>query len=164
MCGIIGIIGKAEVTPLLIDGLKRLEYRGYDSAGVATVINGSIDRRRAEGKIARLEALCGKEPLPGKTGIEIAACHGVMLLTGFAYSLIAVPLWMTGTLWGQFHALMWLSGALLNVTLTPEQLMKQYLEELHDMRASNNLVVLVPTEGGTPVLNLGDLRRNMQQR
>jgi hypothetical protein len=53
---------------------------------------------------------------------------------------------------------------LLNVTLTPEQLMKQYLEVLHDMRTSNNLVVLVPTEGGTPVLNLGDLRRNMQQQ
>jgi regulator of protease activity HflC (stomatin/prohibitin superfamily) len=53
---------------------------------------------------------------------------------------------------------------LLNVTLTPEQLMKQYLEVLHDMRQSNNLVVLVPTEGGTPVLNLGDLRRNMQQQ
>jgi regulator of protease activity HflC (stomatin/prohibitin superfamily) len=52
---------------------------------------------------------------------------------------------------------------LLNVTLTPEALMKQYLEVLHDMRQSNNLVVLVPTEGGTPVLNLGDLRRNMQQ-
>ena|SRR5512134_693814 len=53
---------------------------------------------------------------------------------------------------------------LLNVTLTPEQLMKQYLEVLHDMRQSNNLVILVPTEGGTPVLNLGDLRRNMQQQ
>ena len=53
---------------------------------------------------------------------------------------------------------------LLNVTLTPEQLMKQYLEVLHDMRQSSNLVILVPTEGGTPVLNLGDLRRNMQQQ
>jgi len=53
---------------------------------------------------------------------------------------------------------------LLNVTLTPEQLMKQYLEVLHDMRQSNNLIVLVPTEGGAPMLNIGDLRRNMQQR
>jgi regulator of protease activity HflC (stomatin/prohibitin superfamily) len=53
---------------------------------------------------------------------------------------------------------------LLNVTLTPEQLMKQYLEVLHDMRQSSNMVILVPTEGGTPVLNLGDLRRNMQQQ
>jgi regulator of protease activity HflC (stomatin/prohibitin superfamily) len=53
---------------------------------------------------------------------------------------------------------------LLNVTLTPEQLMKQYLEVLHDMRQSNNLVILVPTEGGVPMLNLGDLRRNTQPR
>ncbi len=78
MCGIIGIIGKAQVTPLLIDGLKRLEYRGYDSSGVATVVNGSIDRRRAEGKIVRLEALCDGQPLPGKTGIGHTrwATHG----------------------------------------------------------------------------------------
>ena len=46
MCGIVGIIGKAEVAPLLFDGLKRLEYRGYDSAGIATLIDGRIDRRR----------------------------------------------------------------------------------------------------------------------
>jgi len=46
MCGIIGIIGKNEVAPLLVDGLKRLEYRGYDSAGIATLVNGGIDRRR----------------------------------------------------------------------------------------------------------------------
>lgn len=52
---------------------------------------------------------------------------------------------------------------LLNVTLTPEQLMKQYLEVLHDMRASSNLVLLVPTEGGLPVLNIGELRRNLRQ-
>jgi regulator of protease activity HflC (stomatin/prohibitin superfamily) len=51
---------------------------------------------------------------------------------------------------------------LLNQTLTPEALMKQYLEVLHDMRQSNNLIVLVPTEGGTPMLNLGDLRRNLR--
>ena len=55
MCGIIGIIGKAPVTPLLVDALKRLEYRGYDSSGVATLVNGHIDRRRAEGKLLRLE-------------------------------------------------------------------------------------------------------------
>lgn len=53
---------------------------------------------------------------------------------------------------------------LLNVTLTPEQLMKQYLEVLHDMRQSNNLVILVPTEGGVPMLNLGDLRNNMRRQ
>ena len=55
MCGIVGIIGKREVAPLLIEGLKRLEYRGYDSAGVATLVNGHIKRRRAQGKVARLE-------------------------------------------------------------------------------------------------------------
>jgi regulator of protease activity HflC (stomatin/prohibitin superfamily) len=53
---------------------------------------------------------------------------------------------------------------LLNLTLTPEQLMKQYLEVLHDMRGSNNLVIMVPTEGGVPMLNLGDLRNNMRRQ
>src|SRR5258706_828056 len=78
MCGIIGIIGKAPVTPLLVDALKRLEYRGYDSAGVATLINGHIDRRRAEGKLVNLEARLGKEPLPGTIGIGHTrwATHG----------------------------------------------------------------------------------------
>ncbi len=51
MCGIIGIIGNAEVAPLVIDGLRRLEYRGYDSAGIATLVDGRIVRRRAEGKL-----------------------------------------------------------------------------------------------------------------
>ncbi|CAN5517649.1 glutamine--fructose-6-phosphate transaminase (isomerizing) [soil metagenome] len=69
MCGIIGIIGRAPVTPLLVDALKRLEYRGYDSAGVATLVNGHIDRRRAEGKLVNLEARLAKEPLAGTIGI-----------------------------------------------------------------------------------------------
>ena len=69
MCGIIGIIGRRPVAPLLLDGLKRLEYRGYDSAGMATLINGRIERRRAEGKIARLEAELDGAPLPGTIGI-----------------------------------------------------------------------------------------------
>src|SRR5688500_20188701 len=69
MCGIIGIIGKAPVTPLLVDALKRLEYRGYDSAGVATLVNGHIERRRAEGKLVNLEARLGSEPLAGPIGI-----------------------------------------------------------------------------------------------
>ena len=55
MCGIIGIIGQAPVTPLLVDALKRLEYRGYDSAGVATLVDGRIERRRAKGKLVNLE-------------------------------------------------------------------------------------------------------------
>ncbi|MCP5372000.1 MAG: glutamine--fructose-6-phosphate transaminase (isomerizing) [Hyphomicrobiales bacterium] len=78
MCGIIGIIGKHEVAPLLVDGLKRLEYRGYDSAGVATLVNGGIDRRRAEGKLVNLESLLGHEPLPGTIGIGHTrwATHG----------------------------------------------------------------------------------------
>ena len=78
MCGIIGIIGKAPVTPLLVDALKRLEYRGYDSAGVATLVNGHIDRRRAEGKLVNLEARLEIEPLPGTIGIGHTrwATHG----------------------------------------------------------------------------------------
>jgi glucosamine--fructose-6-phosphate aminotransferase (isomerizing) len=78
MCGIIGIIGRNPVTPRLIEALRRLEYRGYDSAGVATLVNGHIDRRRAEGKIANLEARVVAEPLPGVTGIGHTrwATHG----------------------------------------------------------------------------------------
>jgi len=79
MCGIIGIIGKEPVAGHLIDGLKRLEYRGYDSAGIATVVNGSIDRRRAEGKIKNLETRLDDAPLGGTTGIGHTrwATHGV---------------------------------------------------------------------------------------
>jgi len=78
MCGIIGIIGKAAVAPLLMDGLKRLEYRGYDSAGIATLTNGHIARRRAEGKLGNLETLLAREPLAGTTGIGHTrwATHG----------------------------------------------------------------------------------------
>src|SRR3954451_13667862 len=78
MCGIIGIIGKAPVTPLLVDALKRLEYRGYDSAGVATLVNGDIERCRAEGKLVNLEARLGAEPLSGTIGIGHTrwATHG----------------------------------------------------------------------------------------
>ncbi len=78
MCGIIGIIGKAPVTPLLVDALKRLEYRGYDSSGVATLVNGHIERRRAEGKLVNLEARLAQAPLPGVIGIGHTrwATHG----------------------------------------------------------------------------------------
>src|SRR6185369_6291316 len=78
MCGIIGILGKAPVAPLLLDGLKRLEYRGYDSAGIATLVNGHIDRRRAEGKLINLAALLDRAPLDGTVGIGHTrwATHG----------------------------------------------------------------------------------------
>ena len=78
MCGIIGIIGAAPACPILVDGLKRLEYRGYDSAGLATLVGGRIERRRAEGKIANLEAVLAAEPLSGTTGIGHTrwATHG----------------------------------------------------------------------------------------
>ena len=78
MCGIIGINAKRPVVPLLLDGLKRLEYRGYDSAGVATLVNGRIERRRAEGKLANLDRLLGREPVAGTIGIGHTrwATHG----------------------------------------------------------------------------------------
>ncbi|MES2173159.1 MAG: glutamine--fructose-6-phosphate transaminase (isomerizing) [Pseudomonadota bacterium] len=78
MCGIIGIIGKDDVAERLVDGLKRLEYRGYDSAGVATIHDGAIERRRAEGKLANLVRELRDEPLPGTTGIAHTrwATHG----------------------------------------------------------------------------------------
>jgi glucosamine--fructose-6-phosphate aminotransferase (isomerizing) len=78
MCGIIGILGKAPVTPLLVEALKRLEYRGYDSAGVATLVNGQIYRRRAQGKLVNLEAKLVEKPLRGTIGIGHTrwATHG----------------------------------------------------------------------------------------
>jgi glucosamine--fructose-6-phosphate aminotransferase (isomerizing) len=78
MCGIIGILGKGPVADHLVDALKRLEYRGYDSAGVATLENGALDRRRAEGKLKNLEAKLHSSPLSGKVGIGHTrwATHG----------------------------------------------------------------------------------------
>ena len=78
MCGIIGIIGKGEVAPLLIEGLRRLEYRGYDSAGIATLVDGRVERRRAQGKIANLESLLKEAPAAGTVGIGHTrwATHG----------------------------------------------------------------------------------------
>jgi len=78
MCGIIGILGDRPVEPLLLDALRRLEYRGYDSAGMATLVNGRIERRRAEGKLARLEAVLKDKPLTGTVGIGHTrwATHG----------------------------------------------------------------------------------------
>lgn len=79
MCGIIGILGTKPVAPLLIDGLKRLEYRGYDSAGVATLEKGILTRMRAEGKLVNLENKAKLHPLNGTTGIGHTrwATHGV---------------------------------------------------------------------------------------
>ena len=78
MCGIIGIIGHEPVAPLLIDALKRLEYRGYDSAGIATLEHGVLTRRRAEGKLNNLEQKLARDPLAGVIGIGHTrwATHG----------------------------------------------------------------------------------------
>ena len=78
MCGIVGIIGIEPVAPRLVDALKRLEYRGYDSAGVATLDHGFIDRRRAEGKLGNLATKLGIDPLAGNIGIGHTrwATHG----------------------------------------------------------------------------------------
>ncbi len=78
MCGIIGIIGTREAAPILVDGLKRLEYRGYDSAGIATLVNSHIEGCRAPGKLANLEAKLLVDPLPGTVGIGHTrwATHG----------------------------------------------------------------------------------------
>jgi glucosamine--fructose-6-phosphate aminotransferase (isomerizing) len=79
MCGIVGIVGRGPVAPLIVDALKRLEYRGYDSAGVATIEQGRLDRRRSEGKLVNLEKRLQSEPLGGSIGIGHTrwATHGV---------------------------------------------------------------------------------------
>ncbi len=78
MCGIVGIAGTKQAAPLILEALKRLEYRGYDSAGIATLINGKIERRRSPGKLAKLDAVLTREPLSGFTGIGHTrwATHG----------------------------------------------------------------------------------------
>ncbi|MDG4881191.1 glutamine--fructose-6-phosphate transaminase (isomerizing) [Mesorhizobium sp. WSM4884] len=79
MCGIVGIVGHSQVAPLIVDALKRLEYRGYDSAGVATIEKGELGRRRAEGKLINLERRLKEDPLEGTIGIGHTrwATHGV---------------------------------------------------------------------------------------
>lgn len=78
MCGIVGVLGTHEVGPILVEALKRLEYRGYDSAGIATVDDGRLDRRRAVGKLVNLSDMLVHDPLPGKSGIGHTrwATHG----------------------------------------------------------------------------------------
>ena len=83
MCGIVGVLGNHEAAPLLVEALKRLEYRGYDSAGIATVNHGTLDRRRAVGKLVNLGDLLVHEPLAGKSGIGHTrwATHGAPTVT-----------------------------------------------------------------------------------
>src|SRR5437868_7982791 len=78
MCGIIGYIGSKDVVPVLIDGLRRLEYRGYDSAGIGLVSEGDIQIRRSAGKLAQLEAVLDEQPITGQYGIGHTrwATHG----------------------------------------------------------------------------------------
>jgi glucosamine--fructose-6-phosphate aminotransferase (isomerizing) len=78
MCGIVGVIGSRPAASLILESLRRLEYRGYDSAGIATLVNGHIERRRAEGKLGNLAAVLERSPLPGTTGIGHTrwATHG----------------------------------------------------------------------------------------
>jgi glutamine---fructose-6-phosphate transaminase (isomerizing) len=95
MCGIIGIIGKELVAPSLLEGLRRLEYRGYDSAGIATLVNGRIERRRAEGKLINLAKRLEEDPVQGRIGIGHTrwATHGLPTETNahpIATDLVAV--------------------------------------------------------------------------
>jgi glutamine---fructose-6-phosphate transaminase (isomerizing) len=79
MCGIVGIAARRDVVPTLIAGLKALEYRGYDSAGIALLTSHGLERRRAKGKVAELETLQTSDPIHGHTGIAHTrwATHGV---------------------------------------------------------------------------------------
>src|SRR5258708_1489428 len=78
MCGIVGVMGARPAAPLLLEALRRLEYRGYDSAGIATLTGGHIDRRRASGKLCNLTALLDRDGLDGTIGIGHTrwATHG----------------------------------------------------------------------------------------
>src|SRR5918999_1009007 len=78
MCGIVGILGRKPAAPLLLETLRRLEYRGYDSAGIATLVNGRVERPRAEGKLSNLERVLADEPLDGVVGLGHTrwATHG----------------------------------------------------------------------------------------
>lgn len=79
MCGIVGAVAQRNVVPILIEGLRRLEYRGYDSAGVAVLQHGELRRRRKQGKVAELEEAIAQDPIEGRVGIAHTrwATHGV---------------------------------------------------------------------------------------
>src|ERR1043166_2735896 len=78
MCGIVGVAGGKEAAPVIMEALRRLEYRGYDSAGIATPVGGKIESRRSPGKLSKLDAVLNKQPLAGHTGIGHTrwATHG----------------------------------------------------------------------------------------
>src|SRR5581483_7115941 len=78
MCGIVGVAGGKEAAPVIMEALRRLEYRGYDSAGIATLVGGKIERRRSPGKLSKLESVLKDQPLQGRTGIGHTrwATHG----------------------------------------------------------------------------------------
>src|SRR5256712_13281782 len=78
MCGIVGYVGRAKATPILLDGLRRLEYRGYDSAGLAVVERGHLEARKCAGRIAALAKLLQKKPVSGSLGVSHTrwATHG----------------------------------------------------------------------------------------
>ena len=78
MCGIVGVLGQTPAAPIILEALKRLEYRGYDSAGIATLVDGNIQRRRAQGKLFNLEKALYDAPLEGTIGIGHTrwATHG----------------------------------------------------------------------------------------
>ncbi len=78
MCGIIGIVGQKDAADRLVDGLRRMEYRGYDSAGLCTLHDGQLVRRRAEGKLLNLVGVLAQDPAPGCVGIAHTrwATHG----------------------------------------------------------------------------------------
>jgi len=78
MCGIVGAVAERNVVPILLEGLRRLEYRGYDSAGIATVVDGTLERRRRLGKVVELEKALDSDPVSSSIGIAHTrwATHG----------------------------------------------------------------------------------------